>query len=69
MLYETTEYTQEVTVAISADLQTVGFSATTKNEELIAGELELLSFISTLAILGQSQESLLDAVSLKKRAF
>ena len=41
LLYETIEYTEEITVAISADLQTVGFSATlrqaqgtaTKNEE------------------------------------
>ena len=33
-VYETIEYTEEITVAISADLQTVGFSATTKKEEL-----------------------------------
>ena len=46
LLYETTEYTLLVTVGIDAGYQTVGFSATTKNEELIAGELELLSGMS-----------------------
>ena len=46
MLYETTEYTQDVTLVVSADYQTVGFSATTKKEELISGELELLSGMS-----------------------
>ena len=33
LLYETTEYTLLVTVGIDAGYQTVGFSATTKNEE------------------------------------
>ena len=33
LLYETTEYTQEVTLGIDAGYQTVGFSATTKTEE------------------------------------
>ena len=46
LLYETIEYTEEITVGIDAGYQTVGFSATTKNEELIAGELELLSGMS-----------------------
>ena len=34
LLYETTEYTQEVTLGVDAGYQTVGFSATTKTEEL-----------------------------------
>ena len=46
LLYETTEYTQEVTLGVDAGYQTVGFSATTANKELIAGELELLSGMS-----------------------
>ena len=46
LLYETTEYTQEVTVGIDAGYQTVGFSATTKTEELISGELKLLTGMS-----------------------
>ena len=33
LLYETTEYTQDVTLAVSAEYQTVGFSATTEKEE------------------------------------
>ena len=46
LLYETTEYTQDVTLGVDAGYQTVGFSATTETEELIAGELELLSGMS-----------------------
>ena len=46
LLYETTEYTQGVTLGVDAGYQTVGFSATTETEELIAGELELLSGMS-----------------------
>ena len=46
LLYETTEYTQDVTLGVDAGYQTVGFSATTETEELIAGELELLSEMS-----------------------
>ena len=46
LLYETTEYTQEVTLGVDAGYQTVGFSATTKTEELISGELKLLSGMS-----------------------
>jgi len=42
LLYETTEYTQDVTLGIDAGYQTVGFSASTETEELIAGELQLL---------------------------
>ena len=45
-VYDTTEYTQEVTVGIDAGYQTVGFSATTEKEELISGELKLLSGMS-----------------------
>ena len=33
LLYETTEYTQDVTVGVDAGYQTVGFSATTEKEE------------------------------------
>ena len=46
LLYETTEYTQEVTAGIDAGYQTVGFSATTEKEELISGELKLLPGMS-----------------------
>jgi len=46
LLYETTEYTQEVTLGVDAGYQTVGFSATTADKELISGELELLSGMS-----------------------
>ena len=46
LLYETTEYTQEVTLGIDAGYQIVGFSATTKTEELISGELKLLTGMS-----------------------
>ena len=46
LLYETTEYTQEVTVGIDAGYQTVGFSAATEKEELISGELKLLTGMS-----------------------
>ena len=46
LLYETTEYTQNVTLGVDAGYQTVGFSATTETEELIAGELQLLSGMS-----------------------
>ena len=46
LLYDTTEYTPDVTLGVDAGYQTIGFSATTKNEELISGELELLSSMS-----------------------
>ena len=46
LLYETIEYTEEITVAVGADYQTVGYSATTDKEELISGELKLLSGMS-----------------------
>ena len=46
LLYETTEYTQDVTVGVDAGYQTVGFSATTEKEELISGELKLLPGMS-----------------------
>ncbi|MDD2555729.1 MAG: RNA-guided endonuclease IscB, partial [Syntrophaceticus sp.] len=41
--YETTNYTQPVTLGIDAGYQTVGFSAVTEKEELIAGECQLLT--------------------------
>ena len=46
LLYETTEYTQDVTLGVDAGYQTVGFSATTETEELISGELKLLTDMS-----------------------
>ena len=46
LLYETTEYTQKVTLGVDAGYQTVGFSATTEKEELITGELKLLPGMS-----------------------
>ena len=46
LLYETIEYTEEITVGIDAGYQTVGFCATTEKEELISGELKLLSDMS-----------------------
>ena len=32
-VYETIEYTEEITLAVGAEYQTVGFSATTETEE------------------------------------
>lgn len=43
LTYETTNYTQPVTLGIDAGYQTVGFSAVTEKEELIAGECQLLT--------------------------
>ena len=46
LTYETTSYTQEVTLGVDAGYQTVGFSAVTSGEELISGELHLLAGMS-----------------------
>jgi len=41
--YETTEFTQPVTLGIDSGYEHIGFSAVTEKEELIAGEVEMLS--------------------------
>ena len=46
LTYNTTSYTQEVTLGIDAGYQTVGFSAITGKEELISGEVHLLEGMS-----------------------
>ena len=46
LLYETIEYTEDVTLGVDAGYQTVGFSASTVIEELISGELKLLTGMS-----------------------
>jgi hypothetical protein len=43
LTYETTNYVQPVTLGIDAGYETVGFSAVTEKEELIAGECQLLT--------------------------
>ena len=43
LTYETTNYTQPVTLGLDAGYKTVGFSAATKDQELIVGEYELLT--------------------------
>ena len=43
LLYETTEFTQPVTLGIDSGYEHIGFSAVTEKEELIAGEVEMLS--------------------------
>ncbi len=42
LLYETTEYTQPITLGIDAGYQKIGFSAVSEKEEIIAGEVEML---------------------------
>lgn len=46
LTYETTSYTQEVTLGVDAGYQHIGFSAVTGGEELISGELHLLEGMS-----------------------
>ena len=46
LTYNTTSYTQEVTLGVDAGYQTVGFSAITGKEELISGEAHLLEGMS-----------------------
>jgi hypothetical protein len=43
LTYETTGYTQPVTLGVDAGYQTVGFSAVTEKDELVAGECQLLN--------------------------
>ena len=42
LLYETTEYTQPVTLGIDSGYSYIGYSAVTEDKELIKGEVELL---------------------------
>ncbi|MBT9174348.1 MAG: hypothetical protein DDT21_02762 [Syntrophomonadaceae bacterium] len=46
LTYETTSYTQEVTLGVDAGYQHIGFSAVTGGEELISGEVHLLEDMS-----------------------
>ena len=46
LLYETKEYTQPISLGIDSGYVYIGFSAITEKEELISGEVELLSGIS-----------------------
>lgn len=46
LTYETTGYTQPVTLGIDAGYQTIGFSAISESKELIAGECYLLQGMS-----------------------
>jgi len=48
LLYETTNYTQPVTLGIDSGYNYIGFSAITEKEELISGEVKLRSDISEL---------------------
>lgn len=46
LLYETTEYTQEITLGVDAGSKHIGLSASTKKKELYAGEVELRTDIT-----------------------
>ena len=46
LTYESTNYTQPVTLGIDSGYKTVGFSAVTESKELVSGELELLEGMS-----------------------
>jgi len=46
LLYETTTYTQPITLGIDSGYSYIGFSAITEKEELICGEVKLLQGIS-----------------------
>jgi len=48
LLYETTSYTQNITLGIDSGYNYIGFSAITEKEELISGEVKLRSDISEL---------------------
>jgi len=46
LTYETTNYTQEITLGIDSGYLNIGFSATTKEKELVSGEVKLLTNMS-----------------------
>ncbi|HOK87757.1 MAG TPA: RNA-guided endonuclease IscB, partial [Fervidobacterium sp.] len=48
LLYETTSYTQNITLGIDSGYNQIGFSAVTEKEELICGEVKLRDDISEL---------------------
>ncbi len=48
LLYETTSYTQNITLGIDSGYNYIGFSAVTEKEELICGEVKLRDDISEL---------------------
>ncbi len=48
LLYETTSYTQNITLGIDSGYNHIGFSAVTEKEELICGEVKLRNDISEL---------------------
>ncbi|MGB4434898.1 MAG: RRXRR domain-containing protein, partial [Defluviitoga tunisiensis] len=46
LLYETTSYTQNITLGIDSGYNYIGFSAVTEKEELICGEVKRRNDIS-----------------------
>jgi len=48
LLYETTNYTQDITLGIDSGYNYIGFSAVTEKEELISGEVKLRNDIPEL---------------------
>ena len=48
LLYETTSYTQNITLGIDSGYNYIGFSAITEKKELISGEVKLRNDISEL---------------------
>jgi len=48
LLYETTSYTQNITLGIDSGYDYIGFSAVTEKEELICGKVKLRNDISEL---------------------
>ena len=48
LLYDTTTYTQDITLGIDSGYTYIGFSAITEKEELICGEVKLRNDISEL---------------------
>lgn len=46
LLYETTSYTQDITLGIDSGYNHIGFSAVTEKEEVISGEVKLLDDVS-----------------------
>lgn len=46
LLYKTRGYTQPITLGIDAGYETIGYSVVTEKEELVGGEMKLLSGVS-----------------------
>ncbi|MBO0348475.1 RRXRR domain-containing protein [Phormidium pseudopriestleyi FRX01] len=47
LLYGTRGYTQPVTLGIDSGYENIGFSAVTKSEEVLGGELSMLKGVTT----------------------